>query len=180
MSQIVAVVGMPASGKSEAVKVFEKNGFSRVYFGKPVFDRLEKEGLEVNEENERKIREKMREEGGMAVMAKKCLPKIDEKLKKGNVVIESLYSWEEYKLLKKKYGDKFQVLAIYSSPRTRYKRLKKRKDRKLTKKEAKNRDYSQIENLHTPGPIAIADFTIVNEGSLKDFKKYVEELVSYY
>ena len=168
---------MPASGKTEAVKIFKRNGFYNVYFGDPVFDRLKKEGLKINESNEREIREKMRSEGGMAVMAKESIPKIEEELKKGNVVIESMYSWEEYKLIKEKYGSKFKVLAIRASPATRYKRLRNRNKRPLKEKEAISRDYSQLENLNTGGPIAMADFVIVNEGSLKSFKIKVKKLI---
>ncbi|MCD6477833.1 MAG: AAA family ATPase [Candidatus Aenigmarchaeota archaeon] len=177
MGIVVAVVGMPGSGKSEVVRVFEEQGFYRVYFGEPVFDRLKKEGLEVNEKNERLIREKMREEGGMGIMAKLSIPKIEEFLERGNVVVESMYSWGEYKILRKKYRDRFRVVAVYASPKTRYSRLSIRNVRPLSFTESENRDYSQIENLHTGGPIAMADFIIINEGTLGELKKSTEELI---
>jgi len=177
MNKIVAVVGMPGSGKSEVVKVLEEVHFLKVYFGEVVFERMKKEGLEINEKNERATREKLRKEGGMGVMAEKSLPKIEEKLKKGDVVVESLYSWEEYLILKEKYGKKFKVIAVYASPKTRYKRLGKRNVRPLTQEEARSRDYTQIGNLNTGGPIAIADFTIINEGSRKKLEKETKAFI---
>ena len=177
MNKIVAVVGMPGCGKSEAVKCFEEAGFFRVYFGDIVFDRMKEEGLKINEKNEQMTREKMREKGGMGMMAELSLPKIEEKLEKGNVVVESMYSWEEYLILKEKYGENFFVVAVYASPKTRYARLSKRNIRPLTPEEARSRDYTQIANIHTGGPIAIADFTVVNESSLEDLRKETKAFI---
>ena len=177
MNKIVAVVGMPGCGKSEAVKCFEEAGFWRVYFGDITFERMKKDNLEINEKNEQMTREKLREESGMGVMAKLSIPKIESFLENGNVVVESMYSWEEYIILKEKYNENFFVAAIYASPKTRYTRLGKRNVRPLTPVDAKSRDYTQLENLHTGGPMAIADFTIVNEGSLGELQKQTKAFI---
>ena len=183
MHKLVAVVGMPGSGKSEAVKVFEEAGFSKVYFGGVVLEEVKKRGLEVNEENERKVREELREKYGMEAMAKLSLPVVKEKLTEGNVVVDGLYSLEEYLLLKKEFPEMI-VLCVYSSPRTRYERLAKRPLRPLRLEEARNRDLNQLKNLHTGGPIAMADFTIVNESTMEELeeniKKFIKEIISQY
>jgi len=166
MNKIIAVVGMPGSGKSEVVNIFEEHGFSRVYFGGVVIEEVRKLGLDVNEKNESNVRKDLRRKYGLDAIAKLSLPKIREALKKYNVVIDGLYSWEEYKLLVKEFPN-MVVIAVYAPPDIRYSRLEKRQIRSLSPEEAKSRDYDQIENLHTGGPIAMADFTIKNEGSLK-------------
>jgi len=174
---IIAVVGMPGSGKTEAVKVLESLGFAKVYFGGLVIEEVKKRGLEVNEKNERIVREDLRKKHGMEAMAKLSLPKIEELLNVGkNIVIDGLYSWEEYKFLKSKYPEMI-VIHIYASPKTRYKRLSERPERPLTPEECKIRDTSQIENLHTGGPIAMADAVIINEKTLDDLEKKIEKLV---
>lgn len=178
MKKIVAVVGMPGSGKSEAGKFFVESGYYRVWFGDVTFDEMKRLGLEVNEANERATRERIRKEQGMEGYAKLCLPRIMEGLKSvGKVVVESMYSFEEYKLLKSEFGDDFTVLAITASPATRYKRLGKRLTRPLTQKECEQRDIAQIDNLHQGGPIAMAEFTIVNEGSIKDLEENVKQVL---
>ncbi len=177
MKKVVAVVGMPGCGKSEAVKCFEEAGFFRVYFGDIVFDRMKEEGLKINEKNEQMTREKMREGGGMGMMAELSLPKIDSLLEKGNVVVESMYSWEEYLILKERYGENFFVVSVYASPKTRYARLGKRNVRPLTPEDARSRDHTQIANIHTGGPMAIADFTVVNESSLEDLQKKTKAFI---
>jgi dephospho-CoA kinase len=173
MRKVVAIVGMAGSGKSEVARILEKNGFTRVRFGDITDLELKKRGLEIKEANERYIRELLRKELGMAAYAILNRPRIDEALKHSDVVADGLYSWEEYLSLKSYYKEKFWAVAIYCSPRMRYARLAQRSDRALKHIESASRDKSEIENLNKGGPIAIADFTITNEGSLQDLKEQV-------
>ena len=176
MNKIIAVVGMCGSGKSEAVKFFVDRGFKRVYFGEVVMNEMKTLELEVNEANERATRENLRKEFGMGAMAVKSLPLIEEYLKEDNVVIESLYSWEEFKILKEKFGEAFKLLTIYTTKALRYERLLKRPFRPLTNDESKSRDISEIEKLDKGGPIAYTDYTVINDGTLDEMN---EELKKY-
>ena len=170
-NKVIAVVGMAGSGKSEVARVFQNEGFIRIRFGDITDEELKKRGLPRNEENERTVREDLRIEYGMAAYAELNKPKIDKTLESANVVIDGLYSWAEYVELKMKYKDKFFVLAVYSSPATRYDRLMNRQERPLTREEARERDTTEIENSDKGGPIAVADFTIVNETSVEDLRR---------
>ncbi len=170
MNNLVAVVGMPGCGKSESVKIFEDSDFFKVYFGGVVIEELKKRDMEINEKNESFMREKLREEQGMSAMAKLSIDKIKEKLSESNVVIDGLYSMEEYELLKKEFPN-MMVFCVFSSPKTRHERLSKRTVRPLKREESSNRDKNQIKNLHTGGPIALADFTVVNESTLYELKE---------
>ncbi len=80
-------------------------------------------------------------------------------------------------LLKDYYGDKLNLVAVWSSPKTRYSRLAGRRIRPLTNKEAAARDKSEIENINKGGPIAMADFTITNESSLKELKEQTQRII---
>jgi len=168
MNKVVAVIGMCGSGKSEAVKYFESNGYNKVYFGEVVINELKSRGLEINEKNERFVREDLRKEFGMGVTAIKSIDKIKKFLVTSNVVVESLYSWEEFKILKKEFGESFRLLNIFTTKSLRYARLKERPFRPLTNDEACSRDYSEIEKLDKGGPIAFADFTVHNDSTLDD------------
>jgi dephospho-CoA kinase len=114
----------------------------------------------------------------MAAYAQLNLPRIDNTLKSSNVVVDGLYSWEEYILLKEYYGKKFTTVAVCTSPATRYGRLAHRAKRALTMEEADSRDKSEIENINKGGPIAMADFTIVNEASLEELARETERVLS--
>ena len=177
MNKIIAVIGMCGSGKSEAVKYFEQNGYKKVYFGGVVMEEMKRLGLEVNETNERMTRENLRKEFGMGAMAVKSLPKINEFYKSGNVVIESLYSWDEFKIVKEKFGDCFKLLTLYTTKELRYERLSKRSFRPLTSDEARSRDYSEIEKLDKGGPIAFTDYLVVNDSSLEELNKQLEKYI---
>ena len=70
------------------------------------------------------------------------------------------------------------VVAVYAPPKTRYQRLAKRKlakkdtdlrHRPFTPSEAEKRDYAELENLEKGGPIAMADYTLTNTKSKKEF-----------
>jgi len=176
--KLVSIVGMAGSGKSEAAAVFEANGYRRIRFGDITDEEVRKRGLELNETNERHIRQQLRQEHGMAAYARLSLPKIETLLKTSDVVVDGLYSWEEYRLLKDRYGDDFHIVAVWASPGTRYGRLAGRPVRPLTAAEAASRDTAEIENTNKGGPIAMADFTVINESSLERLKKDTEAVVA--
>ena len=176
--KVVAIVGMAGAGKSEVASMFEGHGFKKVRFGDITDEELKNRGLEPNEKNERYIRQQLRKEHGMAAYAKLNLPRIDSALKSSNVVVDGLYSWEEYILLKEYYGGQFATVAVWASPATRHGRLAHRAERPLTLEEAASRDKSEIENSSKGGPIAMADFTIVNEASLEELKRETERVLS--
>lgn len=176
--KILAIVGLVGSGKTEVVEyLMKKTNWPKVYFGDATFDEMKKVGLEINEANERKTREEIRKNLGMGAYAILNLPKIKELYEKGNVIVESLYSWEEYLEMKKEFEDSFKVLAICSSPETRIKRLANRPIRPLSREDFISRDYSQIENLHQAGPIARADYTVINEGTKEELNKQIDKII---
>jgi len=165
--KIISIVGMPGSGKSEIAARFEKKGFTKIRFGDITDEIVLKRGLPLTEENERITREGLRRDHGMAAYAKLNKPRIDEALEETDVVIDGLYSWEEYLYCKEKYGKNFFAIAIYSSPETRYSRLTVRGNRGRTLEEAVSRDYAEIEKINKGGPIAMADYTIINESTME-------------
>lgn len=178
--KLIAVIGMAGSGKTEAIEFLQKKyKWPKVYFGEVVFDQMKKEKLEINWENEQYMRKNIREKYGMGVCAKFSISKINKALISNDVVLlESLYSWEEYKIIKKEYGDKFKVIAIVAAPTVRFGRLKKRKVRPMkTFKDFIMRDWHEIEATDKGGPIAIADYTMINENSVNDLFKNIDKII---
>jgi dephospho-CoA kinase len=178
MRKVVAIVGMAGSGKSEVARVFEFKGYTRVRFGDVTDIELKKHNLEINEANERQFRELIRQKLGMAAYAVLNRPRIDEALKTTDVVADGLYSWEEYLDFKSYYSNSFFVIAVVSSPKTRYARLGGRSVRPLTVEEAASRDKAEIENLNKGGPISMADYTILNEANLEYLKLQTEMVLT--
>jgi dephospho-CoA kinase len=176
--KVVCIVGMTGSGKSEVAKFFNEKGFVTVRFGDITDEEVKNQGLNLNEDNERKAREALRKKHGMDAYAKLSLPRIEAALKTTNVVVDGLYSWEEYTYLKDRFGKDFVIAAVWSSPQERYQRLRSRKVRPLTPEEAAGRDRAEIQNLNKGGPIAMADFTILNDSSIDEMKQQVETIIA--
>ena len=176
-NKIVAVVGMCGSGKSVITEMLIQDGFQKVYFGDVTFDEMKRRGLELNWENEKLIREEFRATGDMGIYAKLNAPKIEELYKQGNVVVESLYSWSEYKYLKEIYKDNFILLSLVSNAGVREERLAVRDYRSMTKQDVYIRDYSEIENLEKGGPIARADYYLLNNGTMEELKAQYDEFM---
>jgi dephospho-CoA kinase len=168
---------MPGAGKSVAAEFFRAKGVPVLRFGDQTDIGLAEHNLPRNEKNERWYRELLRKELGMAAMAIKIEPRIEQEAKThDHIVLDGLYSWEEYKYLKAKYP-MLSLLCIYASPKTRHARLATRAVRPLTEEEAKARDEAEIENLNKGGPIALADILVTNESGEKEF---IEALTSQY
>lgn len=187
--QIVAIVGLCGAGKSEVGDRFVKAGFAYLRFGQITLDEVAKRGLQPTEANEREIREALRQEHGMAAFAILNQPKIDALLAEGKpVLVDGLYSWSEYKILKDKYGAALTVVAVYAPPEVRYTRLEDRRSRygddpkmkyrSFSPAEAKARDYAEIENIEKAGPIAMANYTVLNTSTLDELDAQVSAIIA--
>jgi dephospho-CoA kinase len=176
---IIAIVGLPGAGKTVVIDyLMEKHKWPKVYFGDVTFDEMKSRGLEINEKNERATREDLRAKYGLLHYANKVVEKIGKIKNSETILVESLYSWEEYLLFKKDFGLDFKVIAVYTSPKVRYERLASRKVRPLTPEEAESRDYAQIVNITQAGPISMANYTVDNNGSFDSLYSQIDKIIT--
>lgn len=176
MNKLYAIVGMCGSGKSIASDYLVSKGFNKVYFGGVTMDKLKEANLEVNPENEKMMREKLRSELGMGAFAIVLLPKIKECINNGNTVLDGVYSYDEVKILKENFPE-LKIIAIVCDKDIRYNRLSIREVRPLTNEEASARDIAEVENIAKAPPIAMADYYILNNGSVEEYKTRLEEIL---
>ena len=178
MNKIIIVLGMCGAGKSVLCDYLETKGFERIYFGAITFEKLKEEGLEATPENERMMREKLRKKHGMAVFATLNLPKIKDAIKNGNVVLESLYSWDELNIILKEFKNQVVMISVIVNKELRYERLNKRIIRPFNKDEAIERDITEIENIAKAGAIVYADYFLDNNGSIDDLYKQMDKILN--
>ena len=177
MNKIIAIVGMCGSVKSVASEYLENNlQYKKVYFGGVTMKKLQEEGLEVNPENEKMMREKLRKDLGMGAYAKVLLPEIKELSKDNNVVLDGLYSWTEYKILLEEIPNLI-LIGVIADKSLRYSRLAEREYRQLTNLEAEKRDLAEIENIEKAPPIAYADYYIFNNGTIDEYINRLNEIL---
>ncbi len=174
----IAFLGMPGSGKTEATTyVQRKYSCPKVYFGQITLDEMKKRGLEPTQDNERVVREDLRDRFGEDYYAQEIVRRIESLEDVPTVLIESLYSWVEYEVLKKRFGDRFFAITIHASPATRYARLAQRKERPLDREKAEARDIAQLKRLEQGMPIALSDRVIENNGTVEELHKRIEEVL---
>ncbi len=176
-SIVLAFVGMPGSGKSEAVRFLNQKSFKSVRFGEITEKKLLEKNLPDTPENEQQIRELLRKELGMDAYAKENEQKIKDLVSSNQlVVIDGLYSWEEYRYLKVHFPQ-LLLVHVYAEATIRYGRLVNRPVRPFSLEKAKIRDIAEIENLNKGGPIAIADFLVVNNTTVGDLYNQIDMLL---
>lgn len=178
--RLLAFVGMPGAGKTEAVEYLVQKGWPNIYFGGIMYDEMQKAGVEVTAESQQIFREQLREREGKDFIAKRALGRINNLLQAGqrNIVLDGLYSWSEYKLLKAEFHRALEVIAIVAPRRVRHRRLANRPERPFTADEALKRDFTEIENIEKGGPIAIADHYIINDETLDVLHEKIDSIMS--
>ncbi len=177
MNRLIAVVGMCGSGKSIACELLTQVGFQKVYFGGVIYDKMREAGIEITPESQKEFRENLRKQYGMGVVATLLLPKIKQLYQQGDVVLDGLYSWEEYKILKKEFPS-LVVISLVVDKKIRYQRIKDRLERPFTYSQTETRDISEIENSAKGGPIAFADYYLFNNGDLTAYQNRLQEIIN--
>ena len=179
--KIIAFVGMSGSGKSVAVDFLTDKGIPKVYFGGMMYKEMEKRGIErtPDGESEKKFREMIRETEGKDWVVKQVIDEVYNLADAGQkrIVLDGVYSWTEMKTLKHEFPGAMTFVAIVVPKRLRYKRVASRPDRPFNEEEIKERDRSEIENLEKGGPIAAADYYVLNDGTVDDMKKKLAEIL---
>jgi dephospho-CoA kinase len=174
----LALVGMPGAGKSLCADYLEQEGFYKFRFGQIVVDEVARRGLPLSPANEQLVREELRDKEGMNAIAQRALPILQENLTRYNtIIIDGLYGFGEYKLLNRDLGAAMVVLSIVAERPLRYTRLANRPERPLTAAEAVERDIREIENLEKGGPIAMADYTLLNNGTPQELLNRLQALL---
>ena len=175
-AKIIALVGLAGSGKSSAVEYLTEKGFPKIYFGGVIYKAMNEDGIEKTWDNQQQFREEIRRREGKDFVIKRVIKNIHDLINAGQnkIVLDGLYTWSEYKFLKHEFPGQVVVIAIVTPKYLRYQRMAKRIERPMQPHEVDQRDWSEIENLEKGGPIAIADYFIINDGSLEQLHQKID------
>jgi len=173
---IIALVGLPGAGKSEAAAFFAKKNLPIISFGKIINDYIDKHKLGHTEDVHKKVREELREKHGKEALAVLNKEKINEFLKVNNIiVIDGMRSWEEYLYLKRELKKvEIYILVMHANKQLRYQRSAKRGYR--SKLFGEERDINELIGTNMGPTIAFADFLVKNNFSMDDFHDKLEEV----
>jgi dephospho-CoA kinase len=176
---VIGVTGLPGSGKSVVARVANNLGINVIRMGDIIRDEALKRNADIGE-----TAIQLRKEYGKYVVAEKCVEILKETLynsskSKSDIkyIIEGIRSPAEVEIFKKHFGQ-FKVIAIHSSPKTRFMRLKRRKrsDDSTSISDFINRDEREL-NFGIGNAIATSDYMIVNEGPIWKFKNSIRGIL---
>lgn len=176
--KIIAFVGLTGSGKSAAVEHLTHQGFPKIYFGGILYQAMRDAGVEITFESQKEFREAIRAKEGKDFVVKRAIKQAHELVAAGQhrIVLDGLYTWTEYTLLKHEFPGELTVIAVVTPKHLRKQRLALRPERPLTASEVDQRDWAEIENLEKGGPIAIADYYIMNDGNLEHLNQQIDTI----
>ncbi len=174
--KIIAFVGMPASGKSEASTVARSLDIPVVSMGDAVREETARRGLPPTDENVGGTGTKLRGEEGMDAIARRCVPRI-RSLDAPVVVVDGTRNIEEINYFKRQFDDDFKLIAIQAPFELRFARVKKRarSDDMVSIDELKRRDERE-KGWGLGTAIEKADITIKNTSSLEKFQEDIKKI----
>ncbi len=173
---VIGVAGMPGAGKAVIKTAAESMGYAAVIMGDEIREETKRRGLEPTPENIGKTMLQLRQEEGPPTVAKRCISKI-EKAKTDIVLVDGLRSLAEVEEFKKHFAG-FCLIAVHSSPETRFQRLSRRKrsDDPQGWDIFVQRDLREL-SVGQGDVIALSDYMIVNEGTYEEFKAEVRSVL---
>jgi len=165
---LIALVGLTGSGKSTAVDYFTNQRIPKVHFGNMAYEMMAERGIDKGEENEKAFRMKIREEEGPDVYARRIIEQIHHLADAGqrHIVVDGIYTWDEYVMMKHAFPGSLNVIAVVAPKKRRYRWLEDRAERPQTPQVSMARDQHELQELQKGGPIAAANFFVMNDGTV--------------
>jgi len=168
--KVVAFVGMPGSGKSTCISAASRElGIPVVSMGDCVREEALRRGVPLEKVNE--FAQLLRREEGpeaVAVLTHRKLTELESEV----CLLDGVRSLDEVNYFRKRARIELIVVAIHASPRTRFERLRKRgrPDDPRDWSDFERRDLVEL-GWGLGNVIALADYMIVNEGSLDQLER---------
>jgi dephospho-CoA kinase len=174
--RLIGLTGANGAGKGEVAAFFMKKGYAYFSLSDILREKLKEKGLEENRDNLIQKGNELRREFGPDILAKLVLDKV-----RGKAVIDSIRNPAEVEFLRRQKG--FALLAVDAPVAARFERVQKRGRNEsvqtleeFRQKEAREKsDDPGAQQLHTC--LAMADMTIINDGTLEDLRRRLEELL---
>ncbi len=172
---MLIITGMPGSGKDEFVKVAKEFGFLDVHMGNTVKKYANENNIELTDRTIGTFATKERNNYGMDIWAKRTSAYIKDP---DITIVDGLRNYEELLYFKDYYKNVF-VIAVFANADDRLDRIIKRN------REDDLHDHTGFEDRDSRElswgigkVISLADYMIVNDSTLDEYKKNVELLLN--
>jgi dephospho-CoA kinase len=184
--KIIGITGTLASGKT-SVKDFFLSRFPSSYFislSDIIEEELLKEGKELKRENFIEKGNELRKRYGDQVLVEVVTLTLSEKIEKQFLIIDGIRNPGEVEFLRKKFGKDFILIAFDAPREIRFRRLRERKkegDPKTFEEFLEIDETDLGKNQPEYGQnveecLKLADYLIINDGSVNELNKKLEEI----
>jgi dephospho-CoA kinase len=174
--RLIGLTGTNGAGKGEVAAYLIKKSYAYFSLSDIIRETLEEEAVEANRNNLIRKGNELRRKGGPDILARRVVERV-----RGKAVIDSIRNPSEVAYLKKQAG--FILLAVDAPPSLRFERVQKRGrnesartlDEFIQKEAEENGTDADAQQLRTC--MEMADRTIMNDGTLEDLYRKLEELL---
>ena len=175
--KVIAFVGMPGAGKSEAAGVAREMGLPVVVMGDVLREEVRERGLPPTDQNIGAVANQLRREEGMDAIARRCIPKI-EALRARAVVIDGIRGIAEVETFRRTFGEDFTLVRVDAPFELRLERLRRRarSDDVGSADWLKQRDEREI-SWGMDTAIEVAAQSVVNLDPIERFRQEVRTVL---
>ena len=179
---IIGLVGTISSGKDTVAGILSKRlNYPIFSFSDILAEELKKRKLELTRKNFQDIGDELRKKYGSHILSKMIL----ERSPGDNIIMNGFRNPEEINYIKKLKGKKFILIAIDAPPKLRFERMLKRgraADLKtfdeFLEREKRDMGEKKLEyGQNVKKCIEMKDYLIINDGSLQELEKKIDDLL---
>jgi len=179
MLMIIGITGTHGAGKGTIVEILKKKGFAHYSVRDFIVEEIKRRKLSINRDNMVVIANDLREKNSPSYIAEELYRAAITH--EGDAIIESLRTPGEVTALRKKKD--FYLLAVDAPVKIRYERIVKRQSstdnvsyEKFVEDEKREMSSSNPNKQNISACMKLADFNIVNDGSLEDLNKQIDKI----
>jgi dephospho-CoA kinase len=175
--RLIGLTGSNGAGKGEAAAYFAAKGYAYFSLSDVIREELERRGEPVSRDNLIRTGNELRERFGADVLARRTMAKVGEG---GRAVIDSIRNTREVAYLRRQDG--FVLLAVDAPIALRFVRVSVRgRDESAADLEAFRKKENEERAGRATGQqleacMAAADRLIVNDGTIPEFRRKLEEV----
>lgn len=181
ITMLFGITGTDGAGKGTVVKyLVEEKGFVHYSARSLLIEELNRRGEELTRFNMLTVANEFREKYGSDFLVTQYLKRIKKEEPK-KAIIESIRSVGEAETLKKNSGI---LIAVDADQVVRYERVQKRRSEtdKVSFEEFVKNEAAELDDPRPFGAkkikvIAMADFVILNDGSLENLHKKIDDVL---